>query len=97
MSASQKQYWSVKSEYMDIVLFFKVGKFYELYELDAELGHKELDWKMTMSGVGKCRQVGISESGIDEAVQKLLARGYKVGRIEQLETSDQAKARGANT
>lgn len=33
------------------------GKFYELYELDAELGHKELDWKMTMSGVGKCRQV----------------------------------------
>ncbi|KAG2317263.1 hypothetical protein Bca52824_020385 [Brassica carinata] len=73
------------------------GKFYELYELDAELGHKELDWKMTMSGVGKCRQVGISESGIDDAVQKLLARGYKVGRIEQLETSDQAKARGANT
>ncbi|CAH8326703.1 unnamed protein product [Eruca vesicaria subsp. sativa] len=97
MSASQKQYWSVKSEYMDVVLFFKVGKFYELYELDAELGHKELDWKMTMSGVGKCRQVGISESGIDDAVQKLLARGYKVGRIEQLETSDQAKARGANT
>lgn len=24
MSASQKQYWSVKSEYMDVVLFFKV-------------------------------------------------------------------------
>ncbi|KAJ4887277.1 DNA mismatch repair protein MSH7 [Raphanus sativus] len=97
MSASQKQYWSVKSEYMDVVLFFKVGKFYELYEVDAELGHKELDWKMTMSGVGKCRQVGISESGIDDAVQKLLARGYKVGRIEQLETSDQTKARGSNT
>ncbi|CAN8258263.1 unnamed protein product [Cochlearia groenlandica] len=97
MSASQKQYWSIKSEYMDVVLFFKVGKFYELYELDAELGHKELDWKMTMSGVGKCRQVGISENGIDDAVQKLVARGYKVGRIEQLETSEQAKSRGANT
>ncbi|CAL5339327.1 unnamed protein product [Camellia sinensis] len=88
MSASQKQYWNVKSQYMD-------GKFYELYELDAEIGHKELDWKITMSGVGKCRQVGISESGIDEAVQKLIARGYKVGRMEQLETSEQAKARGA--
>ncbi|KAK3034368.1 hypothetical protein RJ639_032266 [Escallonia herrerae] len=57
MSASQKQYWSVKCQYMDIVLFFKVGKFYELYEVDAEIGHKELDWKMTLSGVGKCRQV----------------------------------------
>ncbi|WCJ42434.1 DNA mismatch repair protein MSH7 [Euphorbia peplus] len=97
MSASQKQYWTIKSQYMDVVVFFKVGKFYELYELDAEIGHKELDWKMTISGVGKCRQVGISESGIDDAVEKLVARGYKVGRIEQLETSDQAKARGGNT
>ncbi|XP_059286680.1 DNA mismatch repair protein MSH7 isoform X1 [Lycium ferocissimum] len=97
MSASQKQYWDVKRKYMDIVLFFKVGKFYELYELDAEIGHKELDWKMTQSGVGKCRQVGISESGIDEAVQKLLARGYKVGRMEQLETSEQAKSRGSTS
>ncbi|KAK9706039.1 hypothetical protein RND81_07G100900 [Saponaria officinalis] len=96
MSASQKQYWSVKCQYMDVLLFFKVGKFYELYELDAEIGHKELDWKMTISGVGRCRQVGISESGIDDAVQKLVARGYKVGRIEQLETSDQVKARGTN-
>ncbi|XP_027358489.1 DNA mismatch repair protein MSH7 isoform X2 [Abrus precatorius] len=97
MSASQKQYWSVKCKYMDVVLFFKVGKFYELYEMDAEIGHKELDWKITLSGVGKCRQVGISESGIDNAVQSLVARGYKVGRVEQLETSEQAKARGANS
>ncbi|GAB4839197.1 DNA mismatch repair protein msh7 [Ancistrocladus abbreviatus] len=97
MSASQRQYWDVKCQYMDVVLFFKVGKFYELYELDAEIGHKELDWKITHSGVGKCRQVGISESGIDDAVQKLVARGYKVGRMEQLETSQQAKARGANS
>ncbi|XP_020521545.1 DNA mismatch repair protein MSH7 [Amborella trichopoda] len=94
MSASQRQYWTVKSQYMDVVLFFKVGKFYELYELDAEIGHKELDWKMTFSGVGKCRQVGISESGIDDAVQKLIARGHKVARMEQTETADQAKARG---
>ncbi|KAK7291457.1 hypothetical protein RIF29_06618 [Crotalaria pallida] len=97
MTASQKQYWSVKCKYMDVVLFFKVGKFYELYEIDAEIGHKELDWKMTLSGVGKCRQVGISESGIDDAVQNLVARGYKVGRVEQLETSEEAKARGANS
>ncbi|XLU58474.1 hypothetical protein S245_053122, partial [Arachis hypogaea] len=103
--------------------------FYELYEMDAEIGHKELDWKITLSGVGKCRQinsfvvysrlvitfllvyllkikescyylllqVGISESGIDDAVQNFIARGYKVGRVEQLETSEEAKARGANS
>ncbi|KAJ1282281.1 hypothetical protein BS78_03G039800 [Paspalum vaginatum] len=97
MSTSQKQYWNIKSKYMDVVLFFKVGKFYELYELDAEIGQKELDWKMTVSGVGKCRQVGISESGIDDAVDKLVARGYKVGRIEQMESASQAKTRGSNS
>lgn len=97
MSTSQKQYWNIKCKYMDVVLFFKVGKFYELYEVDAEIGQKELDWKMTISGVGKCRQVGISESGIDVAVEKLLARGYKVGRIEQMESADQAKSRGSNS
>ncbi|KAL6560886.1 Mismatch repair protein msh3 [Orobanche hederae] len=75
MSASQRQYWDVKRQYMDVVLFFKVGKFYELYELDAEIGHKELDWKITLSGVGKCRQVGVSENGIEDAVQKLIACG----------------------
>ncbi|CAI5485951.1 unnamed protein product [Closterium sp. Naga37s-1] len=93
LSASQKQYWGTKSRYMDTILFFKVGKFYELYEVDAEVGHKELDWKLTVSGVGKCRQVGVPESGIEDAVQKLVARGYKVGRMEQLESSEEAKAK----
>ncbi|KAM3328741.1 hypothetical protein ACQJBY_026089 [Aegilops geniculata] len=97
MSTFQKQYWTIKCKHMDVLLFFKVGMFYELYEVDAEIGQKELDWKMTISGVGKCRQVGISESGIDGAVEKLLARGYKVGRIEQMESAAQAKARGPNS
>ncbi len=42
------------------LIFLKLvtqGKFYELYELDAEIGHKEMDWKLTYSGVGKCKQV----------------------------------------
>ncbi|CAN6456396.1 unnamed protein product [Victoria cruziana] len=94
MSTTQRQYWSLKSQYMDVIVFFKVGKFYELYELDADIGHKELDWKITESGVGKCKQVGIPESGIDSAIEKLLARGYKVGRMEQTETAEQAKTRG---
>ncbi|KAH9330915.1 hypothetical protein KI387_003023, partial [Taxus chinensis] len=97
MSASQKQYWTTKSQYMDTILFFKVGKFYELYEVDAEIGQKEFDWKMIISGVGKCRQVGVPESGIEEAIQKLLERGYKVGRMEQLETTAQAKAKRGST
>lgn len=37
------QWWQFKSENMDTVLFFKVGKFYELFHMDADIGFSELD------------------------------------------------------
>ncbi|KAK9813990.1 hypothetical protein WJX73_008383 [Symbiochloris irregularis] len=92
LSDSQKQYWTVKRFYRDVILFFKVGKFYELYEDDAQIGHDVLQWRMTITGVGHCRQVGCPESGIDEAVARLTAAGFKVGRMEQMETALEAKA-----
>lgn len=33
IAESQKQYWTVKKMYRDTIIFFKVGKFYELYEV----------------------------------------------------------------
>jgi DNA mismatch repair protein MSH6 len=38
-------------------------------------------------------QVGVPASGVDEACRKLVARGYKVGRVEQTETGAEAKAK----
>ena len=80
LSASQRQYWDLKSTHADVVLFFKVGKFYELYEDDAEIGCRVLDWKMTVSGVGHCRQVGCPESGIDAAVRGAYASRARSSR-----------------
>lgn len=37
-----KQWWEIKSQHFDCVLFFKVGKFYELYHMDASVGVNEL-------------------------------------------------------
>jgi DNA mismatch repair protein MSH6 len=37
------QWWQFKSENMDTVLFFKVGKFYELFHMDADIGFSELE------------------------------------------------------
>ncbi|KAL0023612.1 hypothetical protein WJX77_007042 [Trebouxia sp. C0004] len=93
LSDSQKQYWEIKQKYRDVILFFKIGTFYELYEDDAQIGHDILGWKMTITGVGHCRQVGCPEARIDENVAKLTGAGYKVGRVEQVETAAQAKAR----
>jgi DNA mismatch repair protein MSH6 len=37
------QWWKFKSDNMDTVLFFKVGKFYELFHMDADIGMSELE------------------------------------------------------
>ncbi|KAL8149108.1 hypothetical protein AgCh_006203 [Apium graveolens] len=43
LTGGQRQWWEFKSVNMDKVLFFKMGKFYELFEMDAHVGAKELD------------------------------------------------------
>lgn len=37
-----RQWWILKSKHFDSVLFFKVGKFYELYHMDAVIGVNNL-------------------------------------------------------
>ena len=38
-----KQWWTLKSQYYDVILFFKMGKFYELFCMDADVGVAELN------------------------------------------------------
>lgn len=78
LSASQQQYWETKKAYLDVLLFFKVGTFYELYEDDAQIVHDLLGWKLTITGVGHCRQVGCPLSGLPAAVKALTDAGHKV-------------------
>lgn len=41
--AGHQQWWKIKSENFDTILFFKVGKFYELYHMDAVIGVEMLN------------------------------------------------------
>ncbi|KAJ9104934.1 hypothetical protein QFC19_003729 [Naganishia cerealis] len=63
----------------------KDGKFYELYEKDAEIGHNEFDLKLTDRV--KMKMVGVPEQSFDYWCAKFLAAGYKVGKVEQAETA----------
>ena len=85
LSAFEKQYWDIKKENMDMVLMFKKGKFYELYEMDADIGHRELDLKVTDRV--NMRMVGVPEKSFELWASKLIAKGYKVGRVEQMESN----------
>jgi DNA mismatch repair protein MSH6 len=91
LTAFEQQYWDVKRKYFDTIVFFKKGKFYELYELDADVGHKEFDLKVTDRV--NMRMVGVPESSFNEWAAKFLARGYKITRTEQTETTSDMKKR----
>ncbi|SPO40682.1 related to MSH6 - DNA mismatch repair protein [Pseudozyma flocculosa] len=79
------QFWKIKQNHFDTVLFFQKGKFYELYEDDALIGHREFDLKLTDRV--KMKMVGVPESSFDMFAAKFLALGYKVGRVDQTETA----------
>ncbi|KAI8098718.1 muts domain V-domain-containing protein [Halteromyces radiatus] len=81
----EKQFWEIKSKQWDSVVFFKKGKFYELYEKDADIGHQDFDLKMTDRV--NMRMVGVPESSFDYWAAQFIARGHKVARVDQMENA----------
>jgi DNA mismatch repair protein MSH6 len=84
-SAFEKQYWDIKKKLWDTVVFFKKGKFYELYENDATIGHQLFDLKLTDRV--NMRMVGVPESSLDMWVNQFVAKGFKVARVDQMESA----------
>ncbi|KAH8084332.1 DNA mismatch repair protein Msh6 [Cristinia sonorae] len=81
----EKQFWEIKQNHYDTVLFFQKGKFFELYEEDARIGHQVFDLKLTQRV--KMSMVGVPEGSFTQWASRFLAKGYKVGRVEQAETA----------
>ena len=88
----EKQYWRIKKDNFDVVIFFAKGKFYELYENDADIGAKEFDWKI--ANRVNMRMAGVPKPAFKEYASKLLMLGYKVGVVDEMETSEEMKKRG---
>ncbi|WVW81522.1 hypothetical protein I302_103516 [Kwoniella bestiolae CBS 10118] len=84
-TAFEAQFWEIKKDHFDTVLFFQKGKFYELYENDAAIGHQEFDLKLTDRV--KMKMVGVPEQSLQFWIHKFLGAGYKVGIVEQAETA----------
>jgi DNA mismatch repair protein MSH6 len=84
-SPFEKQYWEIKSKFWDSVVFFKKGKFYELYEKDATIGHQLFDLKLTDRV--NMRMVGVPEASLDMWATQFVAKGYKVARVDQMESA----------
>lgn len=84
-SAFEKQYWEIKQKLWDTIVFFKKGKFYELYENDATIGHQLFDLKLTDRV--NMRMVGVPEMSLGHWANQFVAKGYKIARVDQSESA----------
>ena len=89
---AMKQFWEFKSQNFDKVLFFKLGKFYEMFFDDAIIGNQILDLNW-MGNDSRKLHVGFPEKALEYKAEKLVAAGFKIAVIEQTETPEEMKER----
>ncbi len=90
-----RQYLAIKEKYQDTLILFRLGDFYELFFDDAKIASRELQLALTGKSAGVEERVpmcGVPHHAIASYIDKLIAKGYKVGIVEQLE--DPALAKG---
>jgi DNA mismatch repair protein MutS len=90
----RQQYLRIKQQYPQVILFFRLGDFYETFDEDARLCAKELELVLTSRSMGKGNQIpmaGIPYHAVDNYLSRLINHGYKVAICEQLTKPGQTK------
>ncbi len=89
-----QQYLETKKNYPDCILFYRLGDFYEMFFDDALVASKELEITLTGKNCGmeeRAPMCGIPYHAVDNYLNKLVSKGYKVAICEQMEDPKQAK------
>ena len=89
-----EQYLSVKKDYKDFIVFYRLGDFYEMFFDDAYLASRVLEIALTGRDAGQEEKVpmcGVPFHACDQYIEKLVNRGYKVAIVEQIEDPKEAK------
>ncbi|MGM0470746.1 MAG: DNA mismatch repair protein MutS [Bacillota bacterium] len=88
LTPMMQQYFSIKDEYDDAILLFRLGDFYEMFSDDAKLAAKELELTLTSRNKGKGDQTpmaGIPYHSAESYIANLIDKGYRVAICEQVE------------
>ena len=94
ISPMMRQYMEIKDEYVDELLFFRLGDFYELFFEDGITASKELELTLTGKNAGLDERIpmcGVPFHSVKPYIEKLVNKGYKVAICEQLEDPKEAK------
>lgn len=94
MTPMMQQYFEIKNQYQDFILFYRLGDFYEMFFEDAQLVSAELDLTLTGRDCGEEQRApmcGVPYHSCEPYIGKLIERGYKVAICEQVEDPREAK------
>lgn len=95
LTPMMQQYFKLKEEYPDCIIFFRLGDFYEMFFEDAQVASKELELVLTGRDCGleeRAPMCGIPYHAAKNYIGRLVAKGYSIAICEQLE--DPALAKG---
>ena len=89
-----QQYLDIKKDYLDTIVFFRLGDFYEMFFNDAIVASKELEIALTGKDAGAKERVpmcGIPHHAATLYIERLIEKGYKIAIVEQVEDPKEAK------
>ncbi len=89
-----EQYYRLKRQHPDCIMFFRMGDFYEMFAEDARIASKELDIVLTTRDKNRddpMPMAGIPYHSVDSYLQRMIKNGYKVAIAEQVEDPREAK------
>lgn len=89
-----EQYLSIKEQYKDCILLYRLGDFYEMFFDDAITASKVLEIALTGRDCGqeeRAPMCGVPHHAVDNYISKLIENNYKVAICEQVEDPSTAK------
>ena len=94
------QYFELKSQAPDCLLFYRMGDFFELFFEDAKIAVAALDIALTARGEhlgAPIPMCGVPVHAMEGYLARLIKAGHRVAIAEQIESPAAAKARGGKS
>src|SRR3984885_4801233 len=92
-----EQYLEIKAGHPGLLLFYRMGDFYELFFEDAEIASKTLGIVLTKRGKHQGMDIpmcGVPVERSEDYLHRLINAGHRVAVCEQTENPATARARG---
>ena len=87
-----RQYLTIKEQYPDTLVFYRVGDFYEMFFNDAVIASRELELVLTKKDAGITNQpvpmAGVPYHAVETYIERLSEKGYRIAVVDQMEEAN---------